>query len=79
MTEDYAASVGILNTFTYSLLLVFFSSCDTEEDFRRTACTSLLQHVVETSCQRSDGAEDEKQSISHGDECKITLINRFYS
>ncbi|XP_074489166.1 tubulin monoglycylase TTLL3 isoform X1 [Sebastes fasciatus] len=33
------------------------------EDFRRTACTSLLQHVVETSTWRRDRAED-KNSVS---------------
>ncbi|XP_070692929.1 tubulin monoglycylase TTLL3 [Pempheris klunzingeri] len=31
------------------------------EDFRRTACTSLLQHVVETSRWMRDGAEGEEQ------------------
>ncbi|XP_071775568.2 tubulin monoglycylase TTLL3 [Centroberyx gerrardi] len=30
------------------------------EDFRRTACTSLLQYVVETSRQRRDGGEEQK-------------------
>lgn len=33
---------------------------DIEEDFRRTACTSLLQHVVETSRWRRDGVEGEE-------------------
>lgn len=32
-----------------------------EEDFRRTACTSLLQHVVETSRRTRDQAEGEEQ------------------
>ncbi|KAM6927195.1 tubulin monoglycylase TTLL3-like [Xenentodon cancila] len=31
------------------------------EDFRRTACTSLLQYVVETSTWRTDRAEGERQ------------------
>nr|XP_046239945.1 tubulin monoglycylase TTLL3 [Scatophagus argus]XP_046239946.1 tubulin monoglycylase TTLL3 [Scatophagus argus] len=31
------------------------------EDFRRTACTSLLQHVVETSGWRRDGAAGKKE------------------
>ncbi|XP_030585538.1 tubulin monoglycylase TTLL3-like isoform X2 [Archocentrus centrarchus] len=31
------------------------------EDFRRTACTSLLQYVVETSIWRRDEAESDKQ------------------
>ncbi|KAM8758098.1 tubulin monoglycylase TTLL3 isoform 1-T2 [Acanthopagrus schlegelii] len=34
------------------------------EDFRRTACTSLLQHVVETSRWRRDGAE-ELDKVEH--------------
>ncbi|XP_042258997.1 tubulin monoglycylase TTLL3 [Thunnus maccoyii] len=32
-------------------------------DFRRTACSSLLQHVVETSRWRREGAEVEKQNV----------------
>ncbi|XP_070758857.1 tubulin monoglycylase TTLL3 [Enoplosus armatus] len=35
------------------------------EDFRRTACTSLLQHVVETSRWRRDGAEGEPQKAKN--------------
>lgn len=31
------------------------------EDFRRTACTSLLQYVVETSTQRTDEPQAEEQ------------------
>ncbi|XP_031177245.1 tubulin monoglycylase TTLL3 isoform X1 [Sander lucioperca] len=34
------------------------------DDFKRTACTSLLQHVVETSRWRSDGAE-ELNNVEH--------------
>ncbi|XP_041801801.1 tubulin monoglycylase TTLL3 [Chelmon rostratus] len=34
------------------------------EDFRRTACTSLLQHVVEMSRWRSEGAE-ELDNVEH--------------
>ncbi|KAM6947935.1 tubulin monoglycylase TTLL3-like [Lycodopsis pacificus] len=34
------------------------------EDFRKTACTSLLQHVVETSRRRRDGAE-ESDNVEH--------------
>ncbi|XP_068450263.1 tubulin monoglycylase TTLL3 [Clinocottus analis] len=34
------------------------------EDFRKTACTSLLQHVVETSRWRRDGAE-ELDTVEH--------------
>ncbi|XP_034546775.1 tubulin monoglycylase TTLL3 isoform X2 [Notolabrus celidotus] len=33
-----------------------------KEDFRRTACTSLLQHVVETSKWKQDRAEDMNDS-----------------
>lgn len=61
------------------MILVLLSShsvfYDNEEDFRRTACTSLLQHVVETSRWRRDGAEGEEQkaknSVSDGNRCKI--------
>uniref|UniRef100_A0A673C2R5 Tubulin tyrosine ligase-like family, member 3 n=1 Tax=Sphaeramia orbicularis TaxID=375764 RepID=A0A673C2R5_9TELE len=35
------------------------------EDFRRTACTSLLQHVVETSRQRKDRAKDEEEKLEN--------------
>ncbi|XP_029990490.1 tubulin monoglycylase TTLL3 isoform X2 [Sphaeramia orbicularis] len=35
------------------------------EDFRRTACTSLLQHVVETSRQRKDRAKDEEEKAKN--------------
>ncbi|XP_070814924.1 tubulin monoglycylase TTLL3 isoform X2 [Chaetodon trifascialis] len=35
------------------------------EDFRRTACTSLLQHVVETSSRRRDGAEGPRQKAKN--------------
>lgn len=36
------------------------------EDFRRTACTSLLQHVVEVSSYRRAGAKEEKLHLSEG-------------
>lgn len=39
--------------------LFFFFNDGNEEDFRRTACTSLLQHVVETSGRGRERAEDE--------------------
>ncbi|XP_044037991.1 tubulin monoglycylase TTLL3 isoform X2 [Siniperca chuatsi] len=35
------------------------------EDFRRTACTSLLQHVVETGQCRREGAEVEQQKAKN--------------
>uniref|UniRef100_A0A8D0B2B3 Tubulin tyrosine ligase-like family, member 3 n=1 Tax=Sander lucioperca TaxID=283035 RepID=A0A8D0B2B3_SANLU len=35
------------------------------DDFKRTACTSLLQHVVETSRWRSDGAEGGEQKVKN--------------
>ncbi|XP_071350472.1 tubulin monoglycylase TTLL3 isoform X2 [Trachinotus anak] len=36
------------------------------EDFRRTACTSLLQHVVEKSRWRTEGAEVGEQKAKNG-------------
>lgn len=36
------------------------------EDFRRTACTSLLQHVVEVNSYRRVGATEEKLQLSEG-------------
>ncbi|XP_061584580.1 tubulin monoglycylase TTLL3 [Cololabis saira] len=41
------------------------------EDFRRTACTSLLQYVVETSAWRTDGAEGERQKDKDSAEDKL--------
>ncbi|XP_047437812.1 tubulin monoglycylase TTLL3 [Mugil cephalus] len=35
------------------------------EDFRRTACTSLLQHVIESSRWRGDQAEGEEQKAKN--------------
>lgn len=61
------------------MILVLLSShsvfYDNEEDFRRTACTSLLRHVVETSRWQRDGAEGEEQKnkngASDGKRCEI--------
>lgn len=48
--------------FTRALIsLILFISHETEEDFRRTACTSLLQHVVETSHWWTDKEEGQGQ------------------
>lgn len=43
-----------------------FLSAVSAEDFRRTACTSLLQHVVEVSSYRRAGAKEEKLHLSEG-------------
>lgn len=67
----HAVLVIILNTSACPFSLVLFSCYDNEEDFRRTACTSLLQHVDETSRQRRDGAEDEEQNASDGNGRKM--------
>ncbi len=52
---------------TLSLFMLLSSTSvfsDDEEDFRRTACTSLLQHVVETNTWRRDGAGGEEQKAN---------------
>lgn len=36
------------------------------EDFRRTACTSLLQHVVEVNSYSRAGAKEEELLLSEG-------------
>lgn len=63
-----------LNTYcTLDLLCFLFFCCSSplavcKEDFRRTACTSLLQHVVETSRQRSEGVEGGQPLALRGNE-----------
>lgn len=44
-------------------LSVGLAWCGNSEDFRRTACTSLLQYVVETSRWRRDAAEVMEQKV----------------
>lgn len=71
--------MNLSHQLSLSLFLVLSSLCsvlnDNEEDFRRTACTSLLQHVVETSRWRRDGEEGKEQkaknSVFDGNRCKI--------
>ncbi|XP_045932541.1 tubulin monoglycylase TTLL3 isoform X1 [Micropterus dolomieu] len=46
------------------------------EDFRRTACTSLLQHVVETSRWRRKGAEGEQQNTTNGVSDELDISER---
>lgn len=43
-----------------------FPSAVSAEDFRRTACTSLLQHVVEVSSYRRAGAKEEELHLPEG-------------
>lgn len=45
---------------------VYFLSAVSAEDFRRTACTSLLQHVVEVSSYNRAGAKEEELRLSEG-------------
>ncbi|XP_008305261.1 tubulin monoglycylase TTLL3 [Stegastes partitus] len=47
------------------------------EDFRRTACTSLLQYVVETSRWRRDKSESEEQNAKNSVSEKLNLEHRF--
>uniref|UniRef100_A0A8C2XKK6 Tubulin tyrosine ligase-like family, member 3 n=1 Tax=Cyclopterus lumpus TaxID=8103 RepID=A0A8C2XKK6_CYCLU len=47
------------------------------EDFRKTACTSLLQHVVETSRWRRDGAEGEDQKAHNRSDLLDNVEHRF--
>lgn len=56
------------NTSVYILLTTLLCDClkrvrslsaASAEDFRRTACTSLLQHVVEASSYRRVAKEEE--------------------
>ncbi|XP_054866864.1 tubulin monoglycylase TTLL3 isoform X3 [Amphiprion ocellaris] len=49
------------------------------EDFRRTACTSLLQYVVETSTWRRDKPESEEQNAKNSvsESKKLNVEHRF--
>ncbi|XP_040890290.1 tubulin monoglycylase TTLL3 [Toxotes jaculatrix] len=46
------------------------------EDFRRTACTSLLQHVVETNRWKSEGAEAGEQKAKSSVSEKLDKVER---
>jgi len=54
-------AVSLLAVCPFSFMFHLFIYSENEEDFRRTACTSLLQHVVETSSRRREESKGEEQ------------------
>lgn len=57
MQRIFKFTYALSNSFSDSFSLFY----EHKEDFRRTACTSLLQYVVETSIWRRDEPEGDKQ------------------
>ncbi|KAM9859394.1 tubulin monoglycylase TTLL3 [Aulostomus maculatus] len=47
-------------------------------DFRRTACSSLLQHVVETSRGKTEGAETERRRASNSTSGEVEKMEPFF-
>lgn len=64
LTHSSTSPLCKITDVLYLSVILFFNGGN-EEDFRRTACTSLLQHVVETSGWGRERAEDEEPNVTN--------------